>query len=115
MVYGGYHTTKILDMEDDTKTCNDAELVPQYPAGYISATSGSLNGMPVICGGYCGHAGLGNPTCSIYKNHTWQFLSNLSRIRFNTAAANMDDNHLWITAGRWGNFCYNCNKMNKTT
>ena len=115
MVYGGHQKTKILDMEDNTKTCNDAELVPQYPVGHNSATSGTLNGMPVICGGNCGHAGLCDPTCSIYKNHTWQFLSNLSRIRFNTASANMDDNHLWITAGRWGNFCYNCNKMNKTT
>ena len=34
MVYGGHLTTKILDMEDTSKTCNDAELVPQIPVGY---------------------------------------------------------------------------------
>jgi len=112
MVYGGHQTTKILDMEDTSKTCNDAELVPQNPVGYHAATSGTLNGMPVMCGGTCGHAGLCNPTCSIYKNHTWQFLSNLSRVRFLTAAANMDDNHLWITGGRWGT---NTNSFNGDT
>ena len=36
MVYGGHQTTKILDMEDTSKTCNDAELVPQNPVGYHS-------------------------------------------------------------------------------
>ena len=106
MVYGGHLKTLILDMEDNTKSCNNVELVPQSIKSYTSWTSGFLNGMPVVCEApqntdNCWNDGLCPANCHIYKNHTWQFLASLPTIRAHSAAVNMDDNHLWITGGTY--------------
>ena len=96
MVYGGkFRKALILDMEDSSKICNEAEAAPQSPGGSNSLASGILNGMPV----FCEFPSSETSNCHTYKNHTWQFLANLPTNRKHAGYVTMDDNHLWITGG----------------
>ena len=97
MVYGGSGRALILDMEDNTKVCNDPENAPKSPVGSNSQNGVSLNGMPVSCDFPNDHISPSN--CHIFKNHTWQLLANLPAIRHHSAAVTLDDNHFWITGG----------------
>ena len=97
MVYGGSGSAQILDMEDNSKVCNDPENAPRSSVGTNSMNGVSLNGMPVSCEFPGDHVSPSN--CHIFKDHTWKLLGTLPAIRHHSAAVTLDDNHFWITGG----------------
>jgi len=82
--------------------CNTGE----FPTGLEDATGNTVDGKPVICGGYTGGGSMGYnfaDHCYILKNGLWSQLAKMSEKRRNLASVSLTrngKNALFVTGGR---------------
>ena len=97
-------TSEIVDMDDPSRVCNSPVTYPN-PVGF--AIGGTVNSVPMVCGGYGATYDISNfekscytftSTSIITNNYAWTYSHDMITGGYAFASANFID-HLWVTGG----------------
>jgi N-acetylneuraminic acid mutarotase len=92
----------VINLASSASTCKNP---PNFPAKVYGAIGGlEFKGKPILCGG--NQSDTYSNKCYLLKNNEWVSSASMNSVRFNAAAAQLEDGKLLVTGGYDASYSY---------